>query len=195
MAVVVLVLRAADRPAGTITPVGSPVWIDPFRATLFDTPAVSVSVSNRHATPVTFTLRVWIFDQGGNLRGTSSYCVDTPLDRTMRGIYYVPLEIRGVTARDRGVISVESAMAARVLWTLHETPEEQLAAAREEMRGSGGQLSLDHRDGPSQLPALCPCDCEAARAMCEQACGRNALAAFTCPPSAGLGCSSSCSCK
>ena len=60
--------------------------------------------------------------------GTTSWCVSTPVDRSMRGAFHIPLEIRGVTARDRGVATVESAVGGRVRGALRETPEEQLAA-------------------------------------------------------------------
>ena len=131
---VALTTGAADRTAGVITPEGSPVWIDPWRATLFDTPALWVSITNRHSAPVAFTLRVWVFDQSNQLRGTTSWCVSTPVDRSMRGVFHIPLEIRGVTARDRGVVTVESAVGGRVRWALRETPEEQLAAALDNVR-------------------------------------------------------------
>jgi hypothetical protein len=143
---VALTTDAADRTAGVITPEGSPVWIDPWRATLFDTPALWVSITNRHSAPVAFTLRVWVFDQSNQLRGTTSWCVSTAVDRSMRGVFHIPLEIRGVTARDRGVVTVESAVGGRVRWALRETPEEQLAAALDNVRGSSGRLSMERLD-------------------------------------------------
>lgn len=191
-----LMAGAADRTAGVITPDGSPVWIDPWRATLFDTPALSVSLTNRHSSPVVFTLRIWVFDQSERLRGTALYCENTPLDRSMRGIFHVPLDIRGVTARDRGVVTVEHVLGDRVEWTLRETPEEALEAARTEVRGSGGRLSLERRESADVAPPLiCPCDCPAVQSACERACPRDGPGAFTCFPLNGAGCSASCSCR
>ena len=94
--IVALSADAADRTAGVITPDGSPLFIDPWRATLLDSPALSVSITNRHSAPVAFTLRVWVFDQSNQLRGTMTWCVSTPVDRSMRGVFHIPLEIRGV---------------------------------------------------------------------------------------------------
>jgi hypothetical protein len=185
---------AADRTAGVITPDGSPLWIDPWRATLFDTPALSVSVTNRHTSPVAFTLRIWVFDQAERLRGTMTWCVSTTVDRSMRGIYYIPLEVRGVTARDRGVVTVESVVSDRVTWTLHETPEEQLAAALADARGSSGRLSMERLARDEREPFACPCECQTVQAMCEQSCARG-LGAFACNPIEISGCAAGCTCK
>jgi hypothetical protein len=188
-------LNGADRTARTITPEGSPLWIDPFRATLFDTPALSVSVTNQHAAPLQFTLRIWVFDQSERLRGTMLYCVNTPLDRSMRGVFYVPLDIRGVTPRDRGVVTVESVVGDRILWTLQEPPEEQVEAARAEVRGFSGRLSFARHDSEAVGPFTCPCDCPPIQSSCEQVCGHQSLAAFSCFPADGTGCAAGCSCK
>ena len=192
--ILALTASAADRTAGVITPDGSPLYIDPWRATLFDTPALSVSITNRHSTPVVFTLRVWVFDQSDQLRGTTTWCMSTPVDPSMRGVFYIPLEIRGVTARDRGVVTVESAAAERVRWALHEGPEEQLAAALDDVRGSGGRLSMERLDRDEQEPFTCPCECPEVQAMCEQTCARG-LGAFACTPIDLTGCAAACTCK
>jgi hypothetical protein len=191
---VALTAGAADRTAGVITPEGSPVWIDPWRATLFDTPALTLSITNRHSDPVAFTLRVWIFDQSNQLRGTTTWCVSTPVDRSMRGVFHIPLEIRGVTARDRGVVTVESAAGGRVRWALRETPEEQFAAALDDVRGSGGRLSMERLDRDEREPIICPCECPQVQATCEQTCVHG-LGAFTCTPIDLNGCAAACTCK
>jgi hypothetical protein len=191
---VALTTGAADRTAGVITPDGSPVWIDPWRATLFDTPALWVSITNRHSAPVAFTLRVWVFDQSNQLRGTTSWCVSTPVDRSMRGVFHIPLEIRGVTARDRGVVTVESAVGGRVRWALRETPEEQLAAALDNVRGSSGRLSMERLDRDEHEPFTCPCECPQVQAMCEQTCAHG-VGAFACNPMDLNGCAAACTCK
>jgi hypothetical protein len=192
---VALTADAADRTAGVITPDGSPLYIDPWRATLFDTPALTVSITNRHSDPVAFTLRVWVFDQSNQLRGTMTWCVSTPVDRSMRGVFNIPLEIRGVTARDRGVVTVESAVGGRVRWALRETPEEQLAAALDDVRGSGGRLSMERLDRDEREPFACPCECPEVQAMCEKTCVRGGLGAFACNPMDLNGCAAGCTCK
>lgn len=192
--VAALTAGAADRTAGVITPDGSPLFIDPFRATLFDTPALTVSVANRHSEPLSFTLRIWVFDSSSQLRGTMTWCTSTPVDRNMRGVFNIPLEIRGVTARDRGVVTVESAVGTRARWALRETPDDQFAAALSEARGSGGRLSMERLARDDREPFTCPCECTDVQAGCEKTCPRGS-AAFTCSPFDVSSCAAGCTCK
>lgn len=185
---------AADRPAGVITPDGSPLFIDPFRATLFDTPALAVSVANRHSEPLSFTLHIWVFDSSNQLRGTMTWCTSTPVDRNMRGMFNIPLDIRGVTARDRGVVTVESAAGGRARWALRESLEDQLAAALSEARGSGGRLSMERLERDAREPFACPCECPQVEAGCERSCSRG-IGAFTCNAFDLTGCAAGCTCK
>jgi hypothetical protein len=186
---------AADRPAYVITPVGSPLWLDPSRAVLFDSPAVSVSVENRHTGPVSFTLRIWIFDSQDRLRGAMDYCVAQTLDRGTRGVFFLPLDIRGVTARDRGVVTVVAAASAEAAWRVEQSTAEQLSAALAEMRRYGGRLSVSRDRVQSSEAPLCPCECEAIQSACEDTCRDAGLAAFTCNPSPAPGCSAGCTCR
>ena len=90
-------LVAADRDARVITPSGSPIWLDPWRALLFDSPAVVVMLENRHSAPVTSALRLWMFDAALRLKGSVDYCTIEVLDRNTRGHVFVPLDIADVS--------------------------------------------------------------------------------------------------
>src|SRR4029450_11482883 len=61
-------LLAADRPARVITPQGSPVWLDPQRTLLFDSPAVSVMRRNEFTAPVNYALRIWVLDERSDVK-------------------------------------------------------------------------------------------------------------------------------
>jgi hypothetical protein len=184
---------AADRPARVVTPPRSPIELDPFRSVLFDSPLLSVGVRNVHSGDVSYALRVWIFQADGTLRGTLDYCAGDQLGRAMRGRVNIPLEIRGVTMRDRAVVTVLRAGSGTATWTLDESDADQLAAARRAAGGASVTLSLHREDSRDAQPWSCPCDCETARSSCDQAC-RDGAAAFTCAPFAGT-CSASCTCK
>src|SRR6476469_8524483 len=99
-------LPAADRDAKVITPANSPVELDPLRAFLFDTPLITVSVRNRGSSPVSYALRVWVFQANGDLKGMLDYCAGDELGGSMRGRINIPVDIRGVTLRDRAVVAV-----------------------------------------------------------------------------------------
>jgi hypothetical protein len=189
------VADAADRPAYVIVPTGSPVWLDQGSAILFDSPALSVSVENRHTRPVTFTLRIWIFDQNDRLRGVMDYCVAEPLDRAMRGRFFVPLDIRGITARDRGVVTIAAAASSAESWRLDDPAADQLTAARAEVQRYHGGLSLVRGGPPAAAVPLCPCECPAIQSACEDRCASQGAAAFTCSPNPGGGCSAGCTCR
>jgi hypothetical protein len=186
---------AADRPAYVITPAGSPLWLDPSRALLFDSPAVSVSVENHDTGPVSFTLRIWIFDSQDRLKGTMDYCVAGALGRGMRGDYFVPLDVGGVTARDRGVVTVLAAESAAAAWRVEQSTPGQLSAALAEVRRFGGRLSVTRSTAPRPGAPRCPCECSASQASCDDLCGDSGPAAFTCNPNPAAGCSAGCTCR
>ena len=100
------VLPAADRDAKVITPSNSPVELDPFKAFLFDTPLLTVSVRNKGNSPVSYALRVWIFEADGDLKGTLDYCTGDELGGGMRWRVNIPIDIKAVTLRDRAVVAV-----------------------------------------------------------------------------------------
>ena len=148
---------AADRDARAITPSGSPVWLDPWRALLFDNPAVVVMLENRHTAPITATLRIWLFDSGLRLRGSVDYCTQQVLDRHTRGTVFVPLDIPGVTLQDRAVVTVAAVGSGRTVWRLRQSEAGQLAAARAAAEGSTPHLDVTREeDGPGTWE--CPCD-------------------------------------
>lgn len=184
---------AADRDAKVITPANSPVELDPFKAYLFDTPLLTVMVRNRTSTPVRYALRIWIFKADGDLKGTLDYCAGDELGGSTRGRVHVPIDIKGVTLRDRAVVAVVRAGSDRAAWTLSESDADQLDAARRAANGSAGGLTFEKRDSREPEPWSCPCDCPAVQAACGQTCP-NGAAAFTCAPFNGT-CTASCSCK
>ena len=150
-----LAFGMADRPAIVITPQGSPVWLDSQRSFLFDTPSVWVGWRNDLSQSVHYALRVWIFDERSQLKGTLDYCDDGTLGSQTRGRTLIPLDIPGVTLRDRAVVAVVSAATDRVAWRLRETDSEQLDAALIASKGSAARLSFardDKRSGPWTCP-------------------------------------------
>jgi hypothetical protein len=136
----------ADRPAIVIAAAGSPVWLDPQRALFFDAPSILLVVRNEHTEPVNYHLRIWIFDDRSHLKGTVGYCTEHLLDRATRARVFVPLDMRGVTLRDRAVVSVVRAASARRSWRLQQTDSEQLAAAEAAATGLRAQLSFERSD-------------------------------------------------
>jgi hypothetical protein len=187
------VLPAADRDAKVITPANSPVELDPLRAFLFDTPLITVSVRNRGSSPVSYALRVWVFQANGDLKGMLDYCAGDELGGSMRGRINIPVDIRGVTLRDRAVVAVVRAGSGKSTWTLSDSDADQLESARRAANGSGSGLRFDKQDARAAVAWTCPCDCPSVQASCGQICPSGA-AAFTCAPFGGT-CTASCSCK
>jgi hypothetical protein len=186
-------VSGADRDAKVITPANSPVELDPLRAFLFDTPLLAVGVRNRGSSPVSYALRIWIFQANGDLKGMLDYCAGDELGGSMRGRVNIPIDIKGVTLRDRAVVAVVRAGSAKSTWTLSESDAEQVESARRASNGSGSGLSFDKLNTRDAVPWTCPCDCPAVQAACGQICPHGA-AAFTCAPFGGT-CTASCSCK
>jgi len=186
-------LVAADRPARVITPQGSPIWLDPQRSLLFDSPAVAVVRRNEFTAPVDHALRIWLFDERFSLKGTQDYCSYETLGRDTRALMLVPVEIPGVTMRDAAVVAVSSAASGRFAWTLRESESAQLGAARSASKGSGGRLSLQRQDAAPE-GWQCPCDCAVAEAECGQRCG-SGRSASSCTSLLNGGCSSTCTCQ
>lgn len=184
---------AADRDAKVITPANSPVELDPLRAFLFDTPLVSVWARNRTSGAVTYALRIWIFQANGDLKGVLDYCAGDELGGSTRGRLNIPIDIKGVTLRDRAVVAVVRAGSGKSTWTLYESDEDQMEAARRAANGSGARLSFARQDSRDPVPWSCPCDCPAVQAACDRLCPHGA-SAFTCSPFNGT-CTASCSCK
>ena len=187
-------LVAADRDARVITPRGSPVWLDPLRALLFDSPGVLVILENQHSQPVASALRVWIFDPDLRLKASIDYCAIEQLDRRTRGSVFVPLEVSGITLRDRAVMTITGAGAEGTTWTIRESDAEQLAAARDAAQGSGGRLTLDREDG-RDVAWACPCDPATIEASCAERCAERGPAAHWASQMLNAGCSASCTCR
>jgi hypothetical protein len=186
-------LLAADRPARVITPQGSPVWLDPQRTLLFDSPAVLVMRRNEFTAPVNYALRIWVVDEHSDVKGTLDYCTYDVIGRDTRGQILIPLEIPGVTLRDRAVVAVSAAASERVSWTLRETDRQQLDAVLATAQGSAGPLTFQRQDtAPGGWS--CSCDCTALEGACERRCGAGRAAA-ACSRTLDGGCSATCSCK
>jgi hypothetical protein len=188
---------AADRDARVITPRGSPVWLDPLRALLFDSPGVLVILENRQSQPVSSALRVWIFDPDLRLKASIDYCAIEQLDRRTRGSVFVPLEVSGITLRDRAVITIAGAGSegtAGTTWRLRESDAEQLAAARATAQGWGGQLTFDREDGGS-VAWECQCEPAAIEAPCAERCADRGPAVHWATRMLNAGCLASCACR
>jgi hypothetical protein len=184
-------LMSADRAAIVIAPVGSPLWLDPQRAFLFDSPGISLMVRNEHSEPVSYALRIWIFDDEARLRGTVDYCTREVIDRSTRGRVFVPLDIRGVTLRDRAVVAVVAAASAHRSWRLQQSDSDQLAAALSAAKGLQGRLAFDRED--VAVDWHCPCDCAAIQDLCDRRCGTRGVVSG-CAVTRTSACSASCTC-
>ena len=184
---------AADRDARVITPSGSPVWLDPLQALLFDSPGVAVMITNQHSAPVAVALRIWIFTADLRLRGSADYCTTEVTDRNTRGPVFLPLEIAGITVRDRAVVTVSAAGSRQSVWRLREDDAEQLRAARSAARADKARLALVREDGgPGGWE--CPCDTRVIEARCSERCADTGLATHAATPF-DTSCSSSCTCR
>ena len=136
-------LFAADRPARVITPEGSPIWLDPQRTLVFDTPSLMVMLRNEQSEPVNYALRLWVFDESTHLKGTQDFCSYHALGGHSRASIFVPIAIAGVTLRDRTVVSVTTAASGRSRWSLREDASAQVEAAVVTIGGSTAHLTFD----------------------------------------------------
>jgi hypothetical protein len=187
-------LVAQDRPVRVVDTAPAPAEIVEGTFFLFGG-VLRTTVRNRHTAPVLVTLRAWVFDHDGRLKGTNSYCNGESLERGDRRVVTAPLDIRDLASTDSVSVAVERAYADRRQWTMGDSAETGVRVAGQRARGSGGLLRLE--EGPTDgLPAVaCPCDCQSTAALCETHCFDRGLRAFTCSPLAFDGCSASCSCK
>ena len=187
-------LFAADRPARVITPEGSPIWLDPQRTLVFDAPSLTVMLRNEHSQPVNYALRLWVFDESTNLKGTQDFCTYDALGGHSRVLVAVPIAIAGVTLRDRTVVSVTAAVSGQASWSLREDARAQLEAALAAARGSTARLTFQ-REAARPGGWSCPCDCAALEKACEQRCAPAGRASSSCSRTFDGGCSAACTCK
>ena len=156
---------------------------------------VATKVRNRHTAPVQVTLRAWVFDQAGRLKGTNAFCVAELLDRGTRRMFNASLEVRDLRSTDSVTVAVERVVSERREWTPAESAEIGVRLARDATRGGGRALRMTERPAEG-LPAIpCSCECSPIASSCEEHCFDTGLRAFTCSPSPFDGCSASCSCK
>jgi hypothetical protein len=185
----------ADRPAIVITPEGSPLRLDSQRSLLFDTASVWVAWRNEFSQPIHYSLRIWIFDEGSRLKGTLDYCGYDTLNAQTRGHTLVPLELPGVTLRDRAVVTVVSAASDKVAWRLRQSESAQLSAARAASKRLSARLSFTRDDKNSTGWSCGACECAAFQSACDQSCGTTGRAVASCTRMLDSGCSASCACK
>jgi hypothetical protein len=113
---------------------------------------------------------------------------------------FVPLEVSGITLRDRAVITVTGAGSAGTpgtagtTWRIRESDAEQLAAARAAAQDWGGQLTLDREDGGS-VAWECPCEPATIETSCTERCADRGPAAHWATRMLNAGCSASCACR
>jgi hypothetical protein len=183
--------RRQDRPAYEITPRGAPVWLDD--PIFFESgPMLSVSVRNRESEAAFVTLGVYAFDTDGRLRATSTLCLGDPIGGTSRARINRPLEFRGVTTRQRVVVTVLEVVTEHARWTLRQPEPVLLDVARRRANGYGVGLAMNRTPADGLPDPLCPCDLEATETACRTSCG-GTLRAYTCSPWFP-GCTRSCSC-
>jgi hypothetical protein len=187
-------LFAQDRPIDVIDTEPAPARID--GGTFFLVGGqVRIMVRNRHTSPVLVTLRLWVFDQAGRLKGVNSYCVPEWFERSMRRAINVSLEVRDLVSTDSVTVGVERVASDRMQWSMTDSAEVAVGLARQRGLGTGGQLRLDERHTQGRPSIPCPCECPSIAASCEAQCFDTGLHAFTCTPIVLDGCSASCSCK
>lgn len=189
-------LPALDRPIRIVETDPAPARIDDGTY-FFVGGLVTSMVRNRHTAPVRVTLRAWVFDQAGRMKGTNAYCVPERLERGTRRVISLPLEVRGLAATDSVTVAVERVVSDRVVWTMADPVDVGASLARR--GGVGGRARLTEQRADVALDTAldtgCPCDCASIAEACEAHCGVTGLSAFTCTPSTFEGCSASCSCK
>jgi len=185
---------AQDRPIIVVDSDPAPARVEGGTFFLFGGSVVAM-VRNRHTSPVLVTLRLWVFDQAGRLKGTNTYCTPDWFDRGTRRAIRVLLEVRDLVSTDNVSVGVVEVISDRVRWTALSSAEDGVSLARQRVLGSGGLLRLDERRTDGAPTVACPCECESAAASCEAQCFDTGLRAFTCTPVAFDGCSASCSCK
>jgi hypothetical protein len=184
---------AQDKPVSVVDTDPMPVSIEAGTFFLFGG-QVTLSVRNRHTAPVIVTLRAWVFDQRGRLKGTTSYCVAEWIDRGTRRVLSFTLDVAGLVSTDDVTVGVEQVVSERQSWGVADGPDVAVAQAQRGGLGGRGRLRLEEwRTDAASTP--CPCECRAVAAACESQCAELGLKAFSCSPIVLDGCSASCSCK
>ena len=122
-------LVAQDRPIYVVDTNPAPAEIVEGTFFLFGG-LVRTSVRNRHTAPVRVTLRFWVFDQSGRLKGTNAYCVAELFDRGTRRVISVPLDVRDLVSTDSVTVAVERVIADGRQWTMADSAEDGVSLAR-----------------------------------------------------------------
>jgi hypothetical protein len=154
----------------------------------------SFTVRNSSRDAAILRARVIVFDDRSTLKGSVVYCpTDVVQPGTRQRVTFV-LDVRDVSVRDRFVLVLEEAAAARSVWRTAASLAERVRLARRSLDGAVPSLRVVAEPGSGELPA-CECACGAAEAMGIEGCGVTGLAAYTCSPIFPGGCSQGFSCK
>jgi hypothetical protein len=188
------VAAAQDKPISVVDTDPMPVMVEGGTFFLFGG-QVAVSVRNRHTERVLVTLRAWVFDQRGRLKGTTSYCMGEWLDRGTRRVQSFALDVQGLVSSDEVSVGVEQVIAERKGWSILEQPADATTQARQGVMGARRRLRLEEWPNDGRPLTPCPCECQAVAVSCESHCADTGLKAFTCAPAIPDGCAASCSCK
>ena len=185
--------RLPERDARVLVPDGMPLRVEDG-VFIEDGAHFSFTVRNPSRDAAILRARVMVFDERNGLKGSVVYCpTDVVQPGTRQRVTFV-LDVRTVTARDRFVIVLEEAAAARSVWRTAGSLGERLRLARRALDGTAPSLRVVVEPGSGALPA-CGCACGAAEAMGIEGCGVAGLAAYTCTPVFPGGCSQGFTCK
>jgi hypothetical protein len=186
-------LRLPERDARVLVPDGMPLDVEDG-VFIEGGPHFSFTVRNPSRDAAILRARVIVFGERSNLKGSVVYCpTDVVQPGTRQRVTFV-LDVREVSARDRFVLVLEEAAAARSVWRTAGTLAERVRFARRALDGTAPALRVVVEPGSGALPA-CGCACGAAEAMGIEGCGVAGLAAYTCSPIFPGGCSQGFSCK
>ena len=184
--------RLPERDARVLVPEGMPLSVEDGifaeDASLF---SFSARNPSRHA--ALFRARVFVFEAGGRLRGSTAYApTDVAQPGTRQRVTFV-LEVKGVSARDRFVLMLEEVGSAESTWRAAGSLVHRIELARRTLDAAGAVSRSVVEAGSGELPHP-HCTCEAAEALGIEGCGVAALAAYTCTPIYPSGCSQGFTC-
>jgi len=178
-----------DREANVIVASGMLASVE--RAIFFDDGRlITLQLRNSGYEVARPRVRVVVFDEHGQLKGTVVYCAGLVQPGTRQPVV-IPLEVNGASTHDRFIVFVEEVLTERRTYRLRESLDATLAQARNAADMRGWDLSLIETPRSGEIPE-CPCECAEAERLAVSACREN-LTAFTCTPMAP-GCSQGATC-
>jgi hypothetical protein len=178
-----------DREANVILASGMLVTVE--RAIFFDDGGlITLQLRNGGYEVARPRIRVVVFDERGQLKGTVVYCAGIVQPGTRQPVV-IPLEVKGASTHDRFVAFVEEVLTPRKSYRLRESLGATLSQAQNAADLHGWDLTLTETPRSGEIPA-CPCECGESQRVAESAC-QDGLTAFTCTPMAP-GCSQGATC-